>query len=83
MENIVKTWITSQRENHGCNQTQALERLNSALSSQHTPHRLSEWKQARRRLPLNVANYMLDDAVSYVHKHNKPIGLLRLPVPSN
>ncbi len=82
MKNIVNMWIESQKEQHGLNQVQALNQLNQALHSNHAPHRLTEWKKERRTLPLRVANYMLQDAVEYSTRHQMPVGVLRLPVPS-
>ena len=81
MSNIVTLWVKNQRELHGLNQTQALDRLNNELHTSHAPHRLSEWKLERRCLPLQVANYMIQDAIGYAQRHNMPIGLVRLPVP--
>lgn len=82
MSNIVDLWIKNQHELFGHNQTQALECLNDALLTNHAPHRLSEWKQERRRLPLEIANYMMPEAVGYAHRHNLSTGLIRLPVPA-
>ena len=81
MSNIVTLWVKHQREQHGLNQTQALDHLNSDLSMCHAPHRLTEWKNEKRTLPVQVANYMLEDAVTYVQRHKMSFMLLRLPVP--